>query len=384
MSPFVINNQVVSNPEPSIPPNITLGECAQWIEDSVPFSGVSPYNLITAVATFKLPISSDTLLFLSRGAAAGGINVEYGGDDSDVKVVVKASYRLPEALDTLDVCMVTRGEGEHGLGIFGLPWSHPRHHRTVLKLSVIVTLPEVAKGSALNVNAFETDMPLFVHEIGDLNGSVHFDSISLKTANLPIHVKSLEAKKASVATENSSIEGEFHISSSLKLYASNAPVDVHITLFNADGEDYTDLDISTSNSAIRGALALESANESGGRFKVFARTSNAPLDLSFVEAPVDSVLSFDATTSLGPATVSLHPTYEGSYTATTSFRRPSILVNYDAEDPAGKGRQRQVHSSINRGPIASGTIRWFDGGDNKELLGNVEVRTSLAPLVLKI
>ncbi|KAG6888694.1 hypothetical protein C0992_007843 [Termitomyces sp. T32_za158] len=375
----VTNNEVISSPDWSIPSNITLGECAQWNENVIPPSG----DLIAAVATFGLPLSSNTLLFLSRGAA-GGINVQYGGERSDVQVTVQASYRFPEALHTVDVCIVTRGEGENGVGIFGLPWSHPRHQRNFLRFTVMVTLPQQAKGSVLNIKALETDMPLFTHEIADLNGSVHFNSISLKTANSPIHVQSLEAEKTSIMTANSPIEGEFHGSSSLKLHTSNSPVNAYVTLFSADGDDYTDLDISTSNSAIRGTLSLESANESGGKFKVHTSTSNSPLELFFVESPVDSILMLDATTSIGPATVSLHPAYEGRYTAVTSFQRPSILVNHDVEDPAGRGRKRQVRSLANRGPFASGTVRWYDGDDNKKLIGNVEVHTSFSPLTLRI
>ncbi|KAG6899586.1 hypothetical protein C0993_008960 [Termitomyces sp. T159_Od127] len=379
MFPFITNDEIIPSPNWSIPSNITLGECGQWTEDIS-----SRGDLIAAVTTFQLPISSNTILFLSRGAAAGGIDIQYGGNGSDVQVIVKASYRFPEALDTVNVCMVTRGEGENGVGIFNLPWSYPHHHRNVLHFAVIITLPKAAEGSVLNIKAFETDMPLFTHEVTDLNGSVHFNSISLRTANSPIHVQSLEAEKASVVTENSPIEGEFHSSSSLKLYTSNSPVNAHVTLFSADVGHYTDLDIFTSNSAIKGTLSLESAKEGGGKFKVHASTSNAPLELSFAEAPVDSILILDATTSIGPATVSLHPTYEGQYTAATSFQRPSVVINHDVEDPAGRGRKRLVRSLANRGPIVSGTVRWYDGDDNKEFIGNVEVRTSFSPLTLRI
>lgn len=117
---------------------------------------------------------------------------------------------------------------------------------------------------------------------------------------------------------------------------------------------------------------------------MLARTSNAPLELSFTESPVDSILLLDAETSIGPATVSLHPAYEGRYTAATSFQRPSILIDYDVEDPAGKGRERHVRSLINRGTIASGIVRWYDGDVDKKLIGNVDVRTSLSPLTLRI
>jgi hypothetical protein len=55
---------------------------------------------------------------------------------------------------------------------------------------VTVHLPKaVEEGSALRVKRFESDLPLFAHEVGDIGKGVEFDEISLKTANMHIGVK---------------------------------------------------------------------------------------------------------------------------------------------------------------------------------------------------
>ncbi|KAG6828516.1 hypothetical protein H0H92_007733 [Tricholoma furcatifolium] len=349
-----------------IPPDVTLGECAQWeeVDGLVSMSRLFAKRNHQSVTNFELPVSSDALLFLARGRVTGKVKVKYGGDSEDVQVGVKAFYRFDQALESVQVCKITRGDGENGLGIFGPNWSR----RNSVGFELTILLPQATEGSVLNVKAFETDMPLFVHDVDDLNGSVHFESIDLKTANVPISVKSLEAEKATVATANGAIVGEFHASSSLKLVTSNAPIDVQVTLFNDNEGSITDLDMTTANAAIKGSLSLEAPDDIGGNFKINAKTANAPLTLLFIDAPVDSVLNLDAFTAIAPAVVTLHHTYEGAFSATTSLRRPLIVVNRDVEDPAGKGRQRKVEQSV-RGATVSGTVRWSDGDNDKELKG---------------
>jgi hypothetical protein len=188
-----------------IPPDVTLVDCAGWEGDYSPrgrhFSLHEPF---TSYATFELPIASDKLFLLARGMAAGAVKVRYGSDSNDVKIAVEARYRLQEALDNVRVCTITRGEGENGLGIFvsrfltlcrrgwflnegyqGPEWTR----RNVVHFDVTLYLPNAEEGSLLEVKNFETDVPLFAHDIGDLEGSVFFDTFKLKSANVPIVVK---------------------------------------------------------------------------------------------------------------------------------------------------------------------------------------------------
>ncbi|KAG6906538.1 hypothetical protein DXG01_013416 [Tephrocybe rancida] len=392
--PFAVEEVAVSPTEWPVPPDVNLGECAQWRNDNGPNSRIFALpGDFTSVTSFEIPISSEALFFLARGRVAGGVKVLYGGDSSDVFVGVKAFYKLEEALDGIQVCAISRGEGENGLGIFvralffsesfrlkafqAPNWSSgPKRG---VRFEVTIVLPQAAAGSVLNLKSLKTDMPLFAQHVGDLDGSVHFESVDLRTANMPIYVESLEAEKSSVITANGPIEGHFHVSSSLALLTSNAPVKVQVSMFNND-DDFTTLDIGTVNGAVEADLSLESANETGGKYKLTAKTANAPLDLHFSDAPVDSVLNVNAHTAVAPATITLHKTYEGTYTASTSLSRPRVIYEHEEEDPAGKGRQRKINWQI-RGSTVSGSARW--GDDDKELLGSVGVHTSLAPVTLR-
>ncbi|GLB42379.1 hypothetical protein LshimejAT787_1103940 [Lyophyllum shimeji] len=363
--------------DPPVPDGVELVECPGWQGTDVLMGRhFAPHDRFTSYASFNLPVDSDKLFVLARGSAAGALKVRQGSGSEDVKVEVEARYRFEEAIDSVKVCTVKRGEGENGLGIFGPEWSR----RNFVRFEITFYLPEGEKGSVLDVKSFETDAPLFAHDIGDLERSVHFDDINLKSANTPIFVKSLRADNAAFETRNSPISGEFNVSSSLTLITANARIDAKVNLFNEDDGDSTNLVIKTSNARVKGALKLESANKSGGQYQVSASTSNAALDLKISEAPVRHALSLDADTSLGPVLVQVHPTYEGTFDVATSLLRPEIVWK-GVEDPEGKGRRRKVEVHTD-GSRASGRIRWSD--EDPESPGKINVKTSLAPLRLEL
>ncbi|KAF8058515.1 hypothetical protein FPV67DRAFT_506362 [Lyophyllum atratum] len=362
-----------------IPPDVTLEDCAGWEGDSR-LQGrhfATAREPFTAFASFELPISSEKLFFLARGMASGSVKLRYGSDSDNVKVAVEARYRLQEAIDSVKVCTITRDDGENGLGIFGAEWSR----RNAVSFTATLYLPKPKDGSVLQVKSFETDAPLFVHDIGDLERFVHFDNFKLKTANTPISVTSLGAENAVVETRNSPVSGSFNVTSSLKLQTSNAHINVIVNLHNDDEKAVTDLSMYTSNSGIKGVLTLESAKETGGKFQVSGSTSNAPLDLVVSEAPVDSVLLLDAHTSLAPARVELHKTFEGTFSVATSLKRPDVIFDGDVEDPARKERKRKIDVRV-VGGVVSGSTWW--SGNEEGLLGKVSIHTSLSPATLKL
>ncbi|KAG5641350.1 hypothetical protein DXG03_005456 [Asterophora parasitica] len=363
-----------------VPPDVNLEECATWQGDVKPrgLGRVALYDPYTASASFALPISSEKLFLLSRGAASGSLKVRHGGDNEDVEIGVIAHYRDEDALETVQVCTLSRGEGENGFGIFGPErWSG----RNRVNFAVTLHLPKGHDGSVLYVNDFATDFPLFAHQIGDLHGHVHFDSISLKSSNSPIVVESLGAEKAEVKTSNSPIDGTFNVSSSLKLVTSNSHVHANVNLYNDEEKAVTDLLISTSNAPIKSTLQLASAQKAGGKFKIGISTSNAPLDLNFSDAPVNSVLLLDAHTSVSRATVQLHKTFDGTFDISSSLKRPVVVWEGNPEDPAGEGRTRKVAVDV-RGSTVSGSARW--SGSDELIPGRVSVTTSLSPLTLKL
>lgn len=73
--------------------------------------------------TFKLPISSEKLFLMSRGAAGGSLNIVQSDDVGDAaNVQIVATYRYQSALDHIKVCAINRGEDKRGVGIFVSIW----------------------------------------------------------------------------------------------------------------------------------------------------------------------------------------------------------------------------------------------------------------------
>jgi hypothetical protein len=63
-----------------------------------------------------------------------------------------------------------------------------RHSKDdLLEFDINIYLP--VRHGRLRVNAFETDLPLFRHDVGFLEDTVEFQQLSLKGANQPINVK---------------------------------------------------------------------------------------------------------------------------------------------------------------------------------------------------
>ena len=125
-----------------------------------------------------------------------------------------------------------------------------------------------------------------------------------------------------------------------------------------------------------------SASQPGPRFKVKASAADAPINLTFVDAPGNSDYSLSVSAevhvvpeglpwwwrtppdSSAPITVKLHETYEGSLKMETSKRvRPSVewARNEDGapsgEDPSGRERERHIEVQSRRGR-SEGKVWW--------------------------
>ena len=126
------------------------------------------------------------------------------------------------------------------------------------------------------------------------------------------------------------------------------------------------------------------------KFEVKAKTTDAPINLTFVDARSDSdyALLVDAQVhidppglpwwwpsapdSSAPIVVKLHETYEGTLKLETSKRvRPSVEwdKNEDGgpsgEDPSGRGRERHIGVMSVRG-MAAGEVWWGVGKNPSE------------------
>lgn len=92
---------------------------SEWTSDNhSPSSSQYPYS---AHHAFKLPGSSQSLEFFSRGSLSSGnlnIAVLSAAKSSDVGVHVTVLYHTQHALNQASVCTMRRDQNEAGLGIF--------------------------------------------------------------------------------------------------------------------------------------------------------------------------------------------------------------------------------------------------------------------------
>lgn len=113
-----------------IPPGIDVGRCVSHSDWSNDISNVAtdmeittrpPYSFpYSAETSFDLALSSDVLLLLSRGSlSAGRVDVVTSPALSDVvRVQVVVNYFRKDIRDLAQACLIKRGDGENGVGIF--------------------------------------------------------------------------------------------------------------------------------------------------------------------------------------------------------------------------------------------------------------------------
>lgn len=344
------------------------------------------HDRYAARTSVKLPVSSDLLYFISRGSLSHGAVriIDDGEDSSDVNVSVTFVYDAEFLLDRAKVCLLQQEHDKNGVGIFSPNWRHnDHHHRT--SFFVDIHLPAKSESSPLQIRGLKTDMPLFRHSVADLAESVHFDSLTFSTSNMPIDAESLSADFVDWKSSNGPITGNFVVKDTLEIHTTNSPISANISLLNDGKGPATNVSLVTSNSPLRTNISMIATtdDEDGSAFNVLAHTSNSPLHVAFVSAPVDSLLHFDGATSNSPAHAALHATYEGAFTLRGStFFQPRVEQRADVEDPTGAGRKRNVLvRSVARG-VVQGDVYWE--GDKDKALGSVQLRSSNMPVTLLV
>ncbi|CAK5284905.1 unnamed protein product [Mycena citricolor] len=371
-----------------IPSDLSLRDCvSRWDE----------FSDSAATAHFTFGVPQETLLLVSKGAySSGNLRIsatEDRDDTAEVKVIVR--YRDQERRDAAKVCLIERGEGELGVGLFTSQMGREfPNRRNRLEFDVELVLPRSAF-----VKTLETDVGNFGHDVQSLENLGH---LSLKGSNGAISTGAISASEASLSTSNGVIATERVMASSIVLRSSNGAisgilsatesidvstsngrVDLSLVLEGKDDDVVKNLSVKTSNSDVMANVTLSTASAQGGCFTLLTQTSNGRLDTRILSAPLDSTLKIEARTSNNAASLALPAAYEGSFSVATSNGPATVhRVEGRERDPrcvvAGgdcEPRERQVKITAPRKGQAAGTVYWDEGNASR---GEVTLKTSNA------
>ncbi|KAI0944066.1 hypothetical protein AcV7_001986 [Taiwanofungus camphoratus] len=352
---------------------------AAWSLDS----GRSTHHLHhSAVVSFDLPLSSDLLYLIARGAGSlisGEVNIVDSGDTGSdvVKVDITAFYKNQKDLQGLvQVCLLQPEKGKTGVGFFAPGQvSDPDAHQ--IRFEIVVRLPRSSSGPRLSVKNFQTDLRLFKHTVGGLKDRVLFGSISLSSSNMEISIESLAGNSVMLSTTNADITGYISTSTHLDLSTSNADIKVDVDMYNDDKGKSTSVNMKTSNGEVTSNISLYSTaySQTGGSFTVNTSTSNKPISITYPSAPLDHILEMSAQTSNSSASATTHKTYEGSFNLSASASS-TLTVHSDphAQDPAGRGRRQDVEQNTKGKSDLTGKVQWVPSQRKK--FGSVNISTS--------
>ncbi|KAJ7664420.1 hypothetical protein DFH06DRAFT_1295673 [Mycena polygramma] len=347
--------------------------CAEW----------TPGADNLASASFELPTAADLLFFLSRGPLSGHISIDKTPTYSTgpVEVNVTAEYHRDADLERTKVCRMG-GANQHGL----LLWAGPRHPHgdptRDVRFNITVGLPSGVR----NYKDLTTDLALSSHSVGDffdIWSPTSFDDIRLKTSNAAVDFGSLVGSSAFIQTTNAKVQGFFG-GFELGVQTANAPIKCTAMMFAESAGSESRVNLTTSNGAISTNIGLVS-DHSDNILRAGVHTSGASLTIGTPRSMMARNASFflDASTSVGPATLALHPEFEGTYDLQTTGARARVQEGEDTRDPAGKGRHRTV-TKTSTGRHARGEIYWSEEGRPVEERGAIRITTTVSPVQIDL
>jgi len=340
----------------ALTPIDNIVECKTWGRTAYPPSSIPGTTFLPwEVAELDVPMDERDLFVLARGSSPSGIvRFRESPDVKDLKVSVSVHNRNEEALSSARVCLVERGDLGHGVAI--LPqtpsgWILPKQ-KEKLFFVVNVTLSSHLD-SVSHLPRFTIDVPEFALEVDDLS-AFDFDSVTLKSTNSPITVKSIAGQAVIVEGKNGKISGSFNATRLLALTTTNAAIEASAQAHNASPGQPTVISLKTTNDALHANISLSSnASSSRGIFRVSTQTTNAPLSLS-LSADEDArhiLLRLDAATHNASAHVELPPAFEGRFQLRTTRFHPELR-----EAPRVTGRVRRLSTSTVSGHTVIGNV----------------------------
>ncbi|KAH9067777.1 hypothetical protein EDB87DRAFT_1678160 [Lactarius vividus] len=363
-----------------------INNCPSWttVSDRAhPWLPSRPFGSWSRVS-LSLPVDSDALYLVARGAlASGDLYVSESPEVKDVYVKVFVHHRGSIALSRATVCQLSRGDGQVGVGIFTpRRWYIPS--RDTLHFVVEVKLP--ANRDAIRyVPSFQADLPMFALDMGDIS-AFRFGDVSLRSTNSHIKVKGAIASTFNVHSVNGGISGAFNISKSLTIVTTNAPVSVKIGALNGESEKPTEVFIQTTNGRINAGISLMSNSSSGtgGAFGVNTHTTNSPIEVIYDDSPVDSILKFDAASTNSRVHAALHRAYEGTFALATTNGGVVFDRLHNHEDPSGQGRKRSLTKRYVGRNRVFGKVEWVPPSSDHDRSSSVNVATTNDVITLTI
>ncbi|CAE6449007.1 unnamed protein product [Rhizoctonia solani] len=222
----------------------------------------------------------------------------------------------------------------------------------------------------------KTRLPFFTHDLAltpSSSSSLEIESeiptfggLDLQTREAAVLLGSVVVSKgynATVHSRNAPIRGDLSLLDGwADLETKNAKVDVGLSARSGG------VDVKTSNGPIIATLDLQKGKE----FNTSFFTTNGHLTVNVTSLPMGSKLFLDGQTSNAPASVQLHPAYEGIFELASSVVAPAVVVGKEQE-----GRQIEFER---QGRHVKGSIWWEENVVREG--GEVVVRTSNALNVL--
>ncbi|KAI0030310.1 hypothetical protein K488DRAFT_87879 [Vararia minispora EC-137] len=313
---------------------------------------------------FVLPINSDLDLFLvANTGISGHLLVEEDASLTDhAELSVRVDYyegaKGWKSLLGSEICMLSMKE--IGLGVSLTSNSASNRLLDTLSFSVVLSLPP-HKSSPFYIPEFIIRMPHFSIETAALSKSYNFGTFLVLTLDGEININSVAGRDVQLITTNGPVRGSLTASRTLNIVTSNARTNVDVKLLNSRDFGPTDLTLQTNNFPLIAKITLESTADTkrGGNFRVFAKTTDARLDLAFVSTPLDSALRMVAQANNGPALIQLDAAYEGEVELRMNQDGVIDVRNMTRLDPSGRGRDRKmVWDRRTSRKVAKGVVEW--------------------------
>ncbi|KAG8785297.1 hypothetical protein FRC15_001626 [Serendipita sp. 397] len=338
-----------------------------------------PYTVYNA---FTIPMDATSFSLFSRGRHAFGgvviraVETKDEGDADLIKVVIRASYRFDDALHLLNIChMKDKKKQWRGLGVYTTRDFNVREN---VWLHIDFMFPKRKDSAAWQIDRFSSSLPQFAHSIST-GQDIHFNDLILVTSNDKINSDGVITNGVVATTSNGAITGSYNVTGSTVLATTNGKIQVDLNLFHKEGNALPDASLTTRNGPIDLRTSLYHINDQlealkdGGHFKVTAATTNGHVDVTYLDAPVDSILNNVVSTTNGRIETRLHSTYEGDVTIVTSNAAIEVHQDEETKDPSGRDRQRVVTWGSRWNTMLSGWIGW---GEKKPHTGSVTASTT--------